>query len=62
VSSSAEQQKLEKQLNEYVRLYADSQAENEKLRLDVRRLEQTIETEKVFHKQCHCECISLDSF
>lgn len=41
-----EQQKLEKQLNEYVRLYADSQADNEKLRLDARRLEAAVESEK----------------
>jgi chromosome segregation ATPase len=37
---------LENKLNGYVRLYADTQSENEKLKLDVKRLEAALETEK----------------
>ena len=37
---------LDHKLNGYIRLYADAQSEAEKLRLDVRRLEQALETEK----------------
>ncbi len=55
------QQKLERQLNEYIRLYADSQAENEKLKLDVRRHQNFVETEKVIHRSHHCQLFELHS-